>query len=51
MGAILRSYSCGLVTSTLASPRLSLSRIGSGPNAGNSGEKTLVFFSVPSAAT
>ena len=49
IGATLRSYSCGLVTSTCASPSSIRSRIGSGPNAEKSGLNTLTFFSVPSA--
>ena len=39
-----------VVTRTSAAPMLTRVAIGSGPNAENSGESTLVFFSVPSAA-
>ena len=49
IAATLRSYNRALVTSTRASPSSIRSRIGSGPNAGNSGQNTLVFFSVPRA--
>ena len=49
MPATLRRNSDSVVTSTLPSPRASRVRIGSGPNAENSGETTVPFFSAPSA--
>ncbi len=40
-----------MVTSTLPPPSSSRARMGSGPKAEKSGENTLPFLSVPSAAT
>ena len=49
--ATLRSYSVGVVTSTLASPRRSRCTTGSGPNAENRGHTTAPTFHAPNAAT
>ncbi len=40
-----------MVTSTFAPPSSMRERIGSGPNAEKSGQKTLLFFRVPIAVT
>jgi hypothetical protein len=50
-GAILREYKAVVVTSTRATPSLMRVSIGSGPKAGNNGQKTASAFHVPSAAT
>ena len=51
IGSTLRRYSAAVVTSTRASPRRRRWRIGSGPNAENSGDTTAPSFSAPSTAT